>query len=69
MLALHDPNDQLNGLGRLWMPQPYVITTPMHASVHWLEITNVITNMWLFKKKKKNNVFCLKPQTFLEQDK
>ena len=23
MLALHDPSEQLNGLGQLWMPRPY----------------------------------------------
>ena len=23
MSVLHDPNEQLHGLGRLWMPQPH----------------------------------------------
>jgi hypothetical protein len=33
MSALHDPSEELNGLGRLWMPRPYTQHCDLKISI------------------------------------
>ena len=35
MLVLHDPSDQLNGLSRLWIPQPCILFLRLGVPSVW----------------------------------
>ena len=37
MLALHDPSEHLNELGRLWMPRPYTQIQILRESILHME--------------------------------